>query len=742
MRHPRRSWAPGAVGALGLLLASSCFYTFDNPVEKEPPGSVEGSIALQGAVGGQTAAGGQVTVQWTNGLQLSLNTSSKFLFQDLPDGTYAIEVNIPPAAGNDFPLELLRPDILLPNAGDETDSLNIGTLQVPASGTVGGTVSPPAAGIVVGAFVPAASAGQIGIFEGFQTTTDSQGTYSFQLPAGNHALAASNMNNNAVGPAMVISGSSQTVNLTLASATLDGQIDGSLVGSGYGASATNGNSLPWAGASYVAYGAGGLPVGSGQLFPTPDISPGTGSSFSINVPGGQLVSVTLIPTPQASTNPCDNFAPFVLPAVPVIEGFATTLGQVTWLNNAALGANGIGPCADGGSPPVTDGGSDGGTDAGPVPSGWLDAGQIAWQSDGGVIQQTAVFPLTSDGGGSVVAWIAGQTGQTDLWSETLQNGVGGVLALLSISGNISPGSLSGAPVGDGVLLSFSTTDSTGYIFVSPDNNPMGNVAAFATPDDLENQQITTFSGQLNGINGAFVLETLFADGGVACVFTADGTSFGSEFDFVPGAPDTPIEVETLIGTSCDVADLNGDAGFCLAGSGAANIDGGPPVYVGFISSISTASNTPTISNTQFLGTYPAEPIYVGITTLPNQVAVSVSAQSTQNANYWVLSDLSTAPGAPSSAPVGTDLLVTLDGQVLGLTSTLSSGNGTIGEFLPAGAQTPGLLDFVNGETTDILTAYVDPSSGDLVTAGVPDTSSNPYVGTITVLRLVLTPDGG
>ena len=79
------------------------------------------------------------TVQWSNGLQLSLNTSSNFLFQDLPDGTYAIEVTIPPAAGNDFALELLRPDVILQNAGGVTaNSLNIGT---PTSASLGAQAS-------------------------------------------------------------------------------------------------------------------------------------------------------------------------------------------------------------------------------------------------------------------------------------------------------------------------------------------------------------------------------------------------------------------------------------------------------------------------------------------------------------------------------------------------------------------------------------------------------------------------
>ncbi len=257
-RFPR-SWGPWAPGALALL-ATSCFYQFDNPVEKEPPGSVAGSIALQGAVGNQTAAGGMVTVQWTNGLELSLGTSSKFLFQDLPDGIYSLEVTIPPAAGNDFPLELLRPDVVIPNAGDMIDSLDIGTLQVPASGTVGGTVTSasgvPAAGVVVGAFAPGTDMTTPGIYEGFHTSTDSNGNYSLQVPSGNHVLAASDPSNNASGTATVVPEATQSLDLTLKPAGgFLGQIDGSLIGSGFGASATG--PVPWDGATYVALDPGG-----------------------------------------------------------------------------------------------------------------------------------------------------------------------------------------------------------------------------------------------------------------------------------------------------------------------------------------------------------------------------------------------------------------------------------------------------------------------------------------------------
>ena len=86
-------------------------------------------------------------------------------------------------------------------------------------------------------------------------------------------------------------------------------------------------------------------------------------------------------------------------------------------------------------------------------------------------------------------------------------------------------------------------------------------------------------------------------------------------------------------------------------------------------------------------------------------------------------------------PAGTDLLVTLDGNVLGL--SIAANMRTAGLFLPDGAQITPLMGLVNGfvNGSDIPAAYVDPVTNELVTAGVPVS----YDGTITVLRLVPAP---
>ena len=50
--------------------------------------------------------------------------------------TYSLSVAIPPQGANETPLLALRPDLAIPNVGNgQIDSLDVGTLQVVASGT-------------------------------------------------------------------------------------------------------------------------------------------------------------------------------------------------------------------------------------------------------------------------------------------------------------------------------------------------------------------------------------------------------------------------------------------------------------------------------------------------------------------------------------------------------------------------------------------------------------------------------
>src|SRR5581483_10600167 len=127
-----------------------------------------------------------------------------------------------------------------------------------------------------------------------------------QLPAGTHVIAASSSTDSALAPAAVAATQTLTLDLALQTTSLQGFIAGNLVGTGFGA-ASSGSAFP----NLVDYNAvaGGATIASGPLIPTPDQSVGVGSRFQINVPGGENVTITLLPPAQPSTTPCDDFAP-------------------------------------------------------------------------------------------------------------------------------------------------------------------------------------------------------------------------------------------------------------------------------------------------------------------------------------------------------------------------------------------------------------------------------------------------
>ena len=182
MRQPRR------LVAAGIAALAGCIYTFDNPVEKQSAGSVTGAVLLENAAPGQTIAGARVDLLWSN-LSIELGQSGQFAFLDLPDGTYGLRYTVPPATDGGAPAVGERLDIYLPyTASAVPDTIALGTISVIAPATVEGTVTidgGTAAGAVVGAFVPNGGA-ETGEYEGYSTTTDSNGHYSLALPHGNH----------------------------------------------------------------------------------------------------------------------------------------------------------------------------------------------------------------------------------------------------------------------------------------------------------------------------------------------------------------------------------------------------------------------------------------------------------------------------------------------------------------------------------------------------------------------------
>ncbi len=329
---------------LAWLLVAGCFYSFDNPVELQPVGSISGQVSLVAPAPGQTPAGGAVSILWS-ALTVSLSGSGRFILLDLPSGAYSLHYSVPPAgdAGNDFALLGERPGLSLPDVNQQADALDVGTLQLTASGTVGGMVSGALGSAVVSAFVPLADGG-LGSFEGFSAVVQGDGSYSLSLPAGTHTLVAADAAQTAVVAASELPpGQSITTNFALAAAAGGGDVKGALV-FGYppeGDAATI-NSLA-AGTLYVATTSDGTLVADGGLPLQGDVV-GSGDAFDLQLPPGQKLTVTLVLTSSIAIPDGGFYPPLVLPGITTSHGLATELGQVTWLTDSQLCANGVG-CA-------------------------------------------------------------------------------------------------------------------------------------------------------------------------------------------------------------------------------------------------------------------------------------------------------------------------------------------------------------------------------------------------------------
>jgi hypothetical protein len=252
-------------------------------------------------------------------------------------------------------------------------------------------------------------------------------------------------------------------------------------------------------------------------------------------------------------------------------------------------------------------------------------------------------------------------------------------------------------------------------------------------------QTTTFTGVLNGFPGAFILQPQIYDAGILGAFTVDGTSFGPAFALGPSTPDR-IVVYSLIGVSCDVADLQGSPGFCVAGAGEVDeLDAGLGIF-SFVFSASTSAPSPSLNETQILAAGPKPLVLVGLTALPGGVAVA-AAPYTQTVDYWQLSSFASPLDAGIPTPARTDVLVSWGDAVLGL--AVSNTAFTSGEFLPAmaGAKEPPTLGVGNGQGSDFPTAYYEAATDSVVTAGVPASGE----GAITIWQLLpisRVPDGG
>lgn len=318
-------------------------------MELQPAGSIGGQVSLVAPAPGQTPAGGAVSILWS-ALTISLSGTGRFILLDLPSGAYSLFYTVPTAgdAGNDFPLLGELPGLKLPDINQQPDALDVGSIRLAASGIIGGTVSGALGSAVVSAFVPLADGG-LGSFEGFSAVVQADGSYALTLPAGTHTLVAADPTQTQVVAASALPpDQSITTNFALVPAAGGGDVKGALV-FGYPpeGDADSINALA-AGTLYVATDSDGSLVADGGLPLQGDVV-GSGDGFDLALPPGQKLTVTLMLTSSIVIPDGGFYPPLVLPGITTSPGVSTELGQVTWLTDTQLCANGVGCAPSGGT---------------------------------------------------------------------------------------------------------------------------------------------------------------------------------------------------------------------------------------------------------------------------------------------------------------------------------------------------------------------------------------------------------
>jgi hypothetical protein len=330
-----------ALALFVALGATSCFYNFNNPVAKLPNGSISGQLKLIGGAPGQTAAGATVTLQWS-GLHVNVDSSGRFLFLGLPDGTFTLRYQVPPAEPGGLPFIGFRHDLLIPKNGSGTDAISLGDLTVDLAAVVEGDVIGAQGPVVVAAFRPATPDGQLGEFEAISTTIDPTVSTHYQLvlPAGAHEIAASSATASASRPVSLqprdqLTG--QDLSVT-APADPTATLSGFLVLGGFGASAQPA-SVDNVLMSIVANTTPeGQPTQMVPGFTTPVHTSGAGAEFTQPLtPAGLRFQFTC--TIAAAQPPETFIGPLTIHTLPAIAGRTTNLGQIPWLADSTFAAN-------------------------------------------------------------------------------------------------------------------------------------------------------------------------------------------------------------------------------------------------------------------------------------------------------------------------------------------------------------------------------------------------------------------
>jgi hypothetical protein len=743
-------------GQLRLLLLAAfagtgCIYSFNNPVQQQPYGSIAGQVQLMNAAAGQTTQDGGVAVAFTGGLSVRLDETGRFTFLALPDGAYSLQIFIPALMANDFPLVTDRAGVVLfGGGGAAVDALNLGALTVQPSGLVTGTVSnnQGLAAAVVAAFAPGTDGG-LGTYEGYSAATDA-GAYAFYLPAGNHILVSS-----------IASLSSPLAPITLqARQTLDqtfyldagtggfgqGQIEGFLVFGGRdgGANAPLESILPMLAAiEFVAFDPAGNPVADGGLFAPPI----TSASFYLSLPAGSPLDLEFLLPDTVNPAGVNHFDPLVLRALPSLADQTASLGQVTWLPvstflanapdagdsgvTATSGTTGTGGTA-GSAGNTTSGGTGGsttgGTTGGPTTGG--TGGMGTWMlinslnlADGGPPSIYGVVPLPLPGGAHRLAW----ADDNNVYYADDPGMFGPPIALADAGGLGPYRDLSAATTDAGSLIAWASISGVQAAFV-PNQGGVFTPITISPPVSgyPAYQGLATFSGSLGGTPGTFILAPEFG-GGIAVLFTSDNQS-AQHFTVSVDLGNGPIFVNTVAGSACNITDFPTGVGFCFAGSGGSPIvvDGGTTMGNGvvFAGSVATSTATPSLLNVQKLLALPpgATEAVVALGAVPNGATdvVYVTAGNSVPSQSASFTGLATAP---AMQPLGDgtsqiQLLLPWAGQAVGFSLVEALAAQVAPLFVPSGASAgsilPGVLAGYGAGTFGILNGYNDPATGDPV----------------------------
>jgi hypothetical protein len=331
----------GALALLTALGATACFYQFKNPVAQQPNGSISGQLVLAGAAGGQTVAGATVALQWS-GLHVTVDSTGRFIFLGLPDGTFTLRYEVPPVQPGGLPFIGFRHDLFIPAHTGGTDAVSLGTLTVDEAGVVEGDISGAQGPVGVATFHPSTPGGEPGEFEGISVTLDPSVSthYRLVLPAGAHEIAASSSTASAsrtlsLLPRDQLAGQDLTVTVP---ADPTATLTGFLVLGGFGASAQPAAVSSLLTSIFADTTPEGQPTQMVPGFTTPVHTTGAGAEFTqpLTPTGLEFQFTCIIEAAQPAET---TIGPLTIHTLPAIAGRLTHLGQIPWLPDSTFAAN-------------------------------------------------------------------------------------------------------------------------------------------------------------------------------------------------------------------------------------------------------------------------------------------------------------------------------------------------------------------------------------------------------------------